>query len=66
LRGKDLAFVPKPSQISSSVNFSVAFGGIVINNYLICYIEIGPEGGSLRIVIAVRLEGSRRDCNMIE
>jgi hypothetical protein len=33
---------------------------------LVCHIEIGPEGGSLRIVIAVRLEGSRRDCNTVE
>ena len=64
--GKDLAFILKPGQIGSSVDFSVAFRGIVINDYLVCHIEISPGGKSLRMVTVVRPEGSRRDCNMVE
>jgi hypothetical protein len=33
---------------------------------LVCHIEIGPEGGSLRIVITGQLEGSRRDYNTVD
>ena len=57
--GKDLAFIPKPGQIGSSVDFSVAFRGIVINGYLVCHIGISPGGGSLRIVIAGEARGQQ-------
>jgi len=67
LRGKDLAFISKSGQVGGGVDFSVAFGGdggIFLDDYLVCHIEIGPKGGSLRIVTVV--EGNRRDSNIVE
>ena len=72
LGGKKLAIAPKPSQISSGIDFPTTLrsrSSVVVKSCLVHCNAIGPVGRSLRIVIARQLfgcEGNRRNHNTLK